>query len=210
MDYPAYEGTGETLHFVPWLPHLATKFLHETLKPTDIVFEWGSGGSTIFFMKHVLKVISIEHHKEWYRRIRDLTQLMGEFNYKNSDLRFIPPEEGSKVTPQMAYNPDNYCCCSTDYTTQRWVKYATVIDLFDNDSLDLIMVDGVARASCVKHAIPKVKPGGYLMFDNIDDGQYNDICCRFMNNWKRTDFFGDGSYFASDIKWKTSVWQRPN
>jgi hypothetical protein len=160
-------------------------------------------------MRHVSYVVSIEHHKEWYRRVRDLIQLMGEFNYKNSNYNFIPPEPGPRVNPSSAYDPDSYCCCSTDYTLHRWVKYVNFIDSFENESFDLILVDGMCRAGCVKHAIPKVRPGGYLMFDNIEDGQYDAVCCTFMRDWKRTDFFGPGSYFSPDIKWKTSVWQKP-
>ncbi len=42
------------------------KFLLSHLKVTDSVLEWGSGGSTLELAKHVNRVVSIEHDKNWF------------------------------------------------------------------------------------------------------------------------------------------------
>lgn len=43
-------------------------------------------------------------------------------------------------------------------------------DLADHPdgSLDLVVVDGIQRAECVRAAIPKLRPGGWLYLDNTD------------------------------------------
>lgn len=54
---------------VPWLTFKAKAWLESYLKPNMSVFEYGSGGSTIFLSKKVSKLISIEHDKNWYTEV---------------------------------------------------------------------------------------------------------------------------------------------
>ncbi len=54
----------------PWL----TKHFIESFKVMDTkdwsMFEWGSGGSTIWFGERVKRLISVEHDSEWYEKVR--------------------------------------------------------------------------------------------------------------------------------------------
>ena len=40
-------------------------FIESFLSPTDIMLEWGSGGSTMYFAPKVSKYYSIEHDVTW-------------------------------------------------------------------------------------------------------------------------------------------------
>jgi len=59
---------------LPWLNFAAIDFIKNFLenKKNLQVFEYGSGGSTLFFLKKGYSVVSIEHCKEWYNKSNDL------------------------------------------------------------------------------------------------------------------------------------------
>jgi len=52
---------------IPWFTYPFIDFLSPRLNKNLILFEFGSGNSTLFFSDKVRKVISIEHNKEWYQ-----------------------------------------------------------------------------------------------------------------------------------------------
>ena len=54
----------------PWITFPAIEAIRKVLQPQFHVFEYGSGGSTLFWSSHVQKVISVEHEEEWYQRIK--------------------------------------------------------------------------------------------------------------------------------------------
>ena len=58
------------------------------LDKNDIMFEYGSGYSTLLFSKYVKKYISIEHNKEWFKKINSQIE-------KNTHLWYIPDINGN-------------------------------------------------------------------------------------------------------------------
>lgn len=54
---------------IPWLSYPFIDFITPRFNNELILFEFGSGNSTLFFSNKVRKVISIEHNKEWYEII---------------------------------------------------------------------------------------------------------------------------------------------
>jgi hypothetical protein len=60
---------------LPWFSWAAIDFLKTYLQPNMTVFEYGSGGSTLFFSDRVEAVTSVEDVPEWHaliaRRIKD-------------------------------------------------------------------------------------------------------------------------------------------
>jgi protein-L-isoaspartate O-methyltransferase len=48
------------------------EFLNEKLKKDLVLFEYGSGFSTVFFARRTKKVVSIEYDKEWYQKVNDI------------------------------------------------------------------------------------------------------------------------------------------
>jgi SAM-dependent methyltransferase len=55
---------------IPWIPYAAVDFLAERLRPDMSVLELGAGYSTLFFMKRVARVLSIEHQRAWIDWVR--------------------------------------------------------------------------------------------------------------------------------------------
>src|ERR1017187_6956786 len=70
----------------PWLTPAAVRFLDLWLKPTDEVFEWGSGRSTLWIARRVHSIASGETDSEWFRKLRSIVQ---RESLPNVDLKFF-------------------------------------------------------------------------------------------------------------------------
>jgi protein-L-isoaspartate O-methyltransferase len=51
------------------MPFQAANWLHHYLNRNMKVFEYGSGGSTIFFAERVAEVFSVEHDSKWHAQV---------------------------------------------------------------------------------------------------------------------------------------------
>ena len=58
--------------YLPWISYNAIKRIEELIKPDWKVIEFGSGMSTIWFVKRCSFVYSIEHNEDWYNKISNL------------------------------------------------------------------------------------------------------------------------------------------
>lgn len=60
------------------------------LKPHHNVFEWGCGGSTVYFSEYVQLYRSVEHNLGWYNNIKTLTSTKTNVNiiYKNNNKEY--------------------------------------------------------------------------------------------------------------------------
>jgi hypothetical protein len=63
----AIDAKGEEL---PWVTYSFIDFIKPRLNNSMRVFEYGSGSSTLFYARRVNKVVSVEHDKNWYDKIR--------------------------------------------------------------------------------------------------------------------------------------------
>lgn len=57
----------QTGNYLPWFTYPAIYFLNARIKPEMVVFEYGSGHSTLWWSKRVSRVISYEHEIVWFR-----------------------------------------------------------------------------------------------------------------------------------------------
>lgn len=182
---------------LPWLPYLATKYI-EWLHPQD-VFEWGSGESTLFFCGLGADIVSVEHDKEWYDKIKGV---LWRDNWI-ADYYLIPPDPGS-LGPDPG-NPEHYKSASTELGDVNFKKYVSAID--SRGLFDLILIDGMARASCLKHAFSHVRRGGCIVLDNTGDRPYylaqtGYLFGNWESGWERVTFHGWGPILA--YKWETT------
>jgi len=128
----------------PWLTRKAVRFLEVWLKPTDNVFEWGSGRSTLWLAQQVRRIISIETDAAWLELVWTKTMF---HHLDNVELKFCPDAAANR--------------------TER-DEYVSAIANTGKD-FDLVIVDGpVKRDLCALAALPNVKPGGLLLLDNVN------------------------------------------
>jgi len=134
----------------------------------------------MWFAKRLGHLTSVEHHRDWYTQV---SKKLKDNQIENVDYVLREYEE-----EKIAEHPD----------------YATVLDRFDDESLDFILVDGGPRDICALRAIPKLKKGGFLVVDNVNwylprktnapqsrgpnDGCYNENWEEFtqkIENWEK-------------------------
>lgn len=186
---------------MPWITFSAIDFLNKQLSKTDNVFEYGTGGSTIFFSQRVNTVVSVEHDPEWFQVV--LTKL-GKINQNNVNATCI---QGEVLT--VDNQPDNrdYQSCYSEITKTFFHDYVNSINKYPDNYFDLVVIDGRARPSCIKQAQSKVKPGKYLLLDNSERNHYQLAINHLLKAWTRITFEGPTPY----LKWftQTSIWRKP-
>jgi len=151
---------------VPYMPQEMIDWLGSHLTKDMRVFEWGSGGSTLFIAPRVKSIITIESSKRWY--IKVLLSVIFNLVF-NCRLKLILPEPASRQSKQT----EPYRS-SGKYGHLTYKKYVEAIDSYPDVYFDLIIVDGRCRTQCLLHARTKVKRGGSILLDDADRPHYVD------------------------------------
>ena len=55
---------------LPWWSYKSIHTIEPLLKKEHNVFEWGSGGSTLFLAKRTNKVVAVENNPDWFERVQ--------------------------------------------------------------------------------------------------------------------------------------------
>jgi predicted O-methyltransferase YrrM len=131
---------------LPFFSYSAIEALEQILRPDMEVFEYGGGGSTLFFARRVRRVTTVENSAEWIERVG--AKLRGE-NLSNVEFLHHPLLEDDLA----AFLASPY--------------------LFALEGLrpDLILVDGrdkrkKLRQPCFYEAEKHIAPGGFIVLDN--------------------------------------------
>lgn len=157
----------------PWYTWETIHFLEQFLTKDMLVFEWGSGGSTIFFARLCKAVVSIEHDRALVAPLFETLQGFGL--HKNTHIIVEPPEH---------YSIPEYESQDSGFDGWNFKNYARAIDRYPNEYFDLVAVDGRARSACMKHGVPKVKPGGILLLDDAERHHYTKGADCVPKSWK--------------------------
>lgn len=199
------DGASSVKDEQPWITFDVIELLKKELKPASRVFEYGGGGSTLFFVKRALEVVTVEHDKEWFGLLSDMVQKQKRNNWKGC---FILPEKGVLVEHPDKAVPEHYASGDQASEGMNYRNYVCHIDQFPEGYFDVVLVDGRSRASCIQHSIAKIKKGGLLVLDNSERTYYCDkqIDTIQANFYKVIDHYGASPYSQSFTK--TSVWRK--
>lgn len=178
----------------PWINAGAVRWLRRRLSPEMTGFEWGSGRSTLFFAARVAQLTSVEHKDKWRRRVAAALTARG---ITNVTLRFEPPRDDPGrpharpgLWQALGYRPQK----------PEFNAYADAILDVAPDSLDFVSLDGRARVACALNALPRLRPGGFLLLDNSEWEKYAPIFVATAG-WPRLDF--------ENGVWRTTIVCRP-
>lgn len=185
----------------PWLTYRATKWLGSYLKPSMRVFEYGSGGSTLFFAKRVKQVVSVEHNPEWFYLIE---KILRQMEISNVEYFLREPEEMEQEHKTDSIDPYSYTSrFQNKFNQMSFYKYVIMMENYPDEYFDLVLIDGRARPSCIMHAVKKVKDNGVIILDNSERARYKPAIIEYLSNYKSICFFGIGSYNAKP--WETKI-----
>lgn len=131
---------------LPWISYAAIDFLSKFVKKDMWVFEYGSGGSTIFFARRTRHVVSVEDNPRWLERVRDRIERL---SLSNVELQFRP----------------------FDFRDAAGFDSSAYLNSIPNQKFDVILIDGSeeseqVRPACFFHAEKFVAPGGVIVVDD--------------------------------------------
>jgi len=189
-------------HRCPWLTFDSIDFLDHTVGAGWKVLEYGSGGSTLYWGVRGCTCVSVEHDSAWFatldRKVASSTML---------DRRLVPPgPPGSAPVTADPADPEHYVSFGSEFLGRSFESYARQADAFPDGYFDLVLVDGRARPSCIKHAVPKVRLGGWMVLDNSDRDYYFTKTGSWLSGFVATHFPGLGP--INPDPWRTTVMQR--
>jgi predicted O-methyltransferase YrrM len=172
----------------PWITFGAIDYVEGFLRARASapvrVFEYGSGGSTLFWAARGASCVSVEHDEQWFDILRR------RVTHLPVDCRLVLPERGAGRAGGDPADPTLYQSTDAAFLDCTFRRYAQTIDQFADESFDIALVDGRARPSCVLHALPKVRRGGILVLDNADRGHYTRLMEPYLAGFQRIVFAG--------------------
>jgi hypothetical protein len=187
----------------PWLTFGSIDFLRRWLKPALTIFEYGSGGSTLFWLKFKPKaVVSVEHDSRWYAILSRRLDSTKPIDYRLILPDALPP---GQAPPDVA-DPEAYASTDQAWAGYSFRRYATQIDAFPDRYFDIVLVDGRARPACLWHSADKVRVGGLLILDNADVDYYLAQTAPRLTGYAKLEFHGAGPINLSF--WQTNIYVR--
>ncbi|TNE54342.1 MAG: hypothetical protein EP338_07975 [Bacteroidetes bacterium] len=188
-----------------WITFEAIDLINQFMRDGQEIFEFGGGGSSLFFTKKNIRLYTVEHDQSWFE---SLQKIMSEKKRSNWTGHFVPVEKGNLVDVPDASIPEHYSSNDENSKGHHYRSYASAIDQYPDHFFDLILVDGRARVSCLEHSINKLKTGGLLVLDNSDRSYYRDHFEKeHLPKFEcLLDRYGPSPY-TNDFT-KTSIWRK--
>jgi predicted O-methyltransferase YrrM len=146
----------------PWIVPAAIGWLRRRIRSNWAVLELGSGRSTVWFARRAGSLISLEDIEFWHGQTRERLE---EAGLSNVDLRLMEVEEFPR---EVASLPEG---------------------AFDLVVVDFLEAPTVNRIDCIRPAMKKVRPGGYLLLDDSDRPGYAEAF-ELMADWRFRRFTG--------------------
>lgn len=197
---------------VPWITYPAFIQLSRIVRPDFKVFEYGCGGSSLWWSGKVAEVTSVEHDSRWAAHVAEGAQPNLKIVVREMDEAV---EEGRRAAvapffadpPHLPLSPKEAHNRLHGLMSEEFVAYATEIMAFPKAHFDVIVIDGMARVLSTWVAISYLKPGGFILFDNSDRWQYN-AAYQMLHaaGFRRIDYYGPGP--VNKLEWCTSIFVR--
>ncbi len=136
----------------PWMSAVEVACITKYLSPSLRVVEWGCGGSTLYFSRHVKCWLSVEHDKAWHH---EMSRQLHASGTSNVELLFIPPSPLVKPAHLGPY-PPGYLKAFSAYVAAGLSR-----------PFDAALVDGRARLACARAAWQALPDKGLLFFHDF-------------------------------------------
>lgn len=119
----------------PWMSDEEIATIQKYLNPNQTFFEWGSGGSTLYFSKFVKQYISVEYDIRWYSLINN--DILSSTKLNNISYLYCKPDNPI-IFPAWKGNTDDF------------ISYINIVDNINIKKYDIVLIDGRCRVECAK------------------------------------------------------------
>ncbi|CAN8074562.1 unnamed protein product [Agarophyton chilense] len=120
-----------------WMSPLEVNLILRNLDGKNVYIEYGSGGSTFNFPQFVKHAVSVEHDREWCKKVKE--KLSTKPNLSHIDYRCFYVDKGFR-----GFNTGG----RTEGTYPMFKEYVDQIDSAGHDLYDFVLIDGRARVDC--------------------------------------------------------------
>lgn len=134
----------------PWYVNACVDKIKTWDLSDKIVFEWGSGGSSMWWAMKAKELYSVDHNYDWYQFVTN--ELKRVINADNWKIVYVDTHEGDQSASRDSY------IASFPQTVHP----------------NICIVDGVHRYECAEYAVKVLKPE-ILIIDNHNQ-DYVFIC----------------------------------
>lgn len=159
---------------LPWISFGALCFLDTFVRSEHEIFEFGGGGSTLYFARHARRVVTMESHPAWHQKLTD-TLTQKQLKNVACELRPISSDDAMHFTGDQFFQR---------VREQLW---------------DIILIDcycgysksryGQTRPYAFDLAQHQLKPGGVIVLD--DSWMFPELIAS-KPGWRITDYIGPG------------------
>jgi hypothetical protein len=175
----------------PWWNYQATAYVERMLPARARVFEFGSGGSTLWFVDHGAEITTLEHSSDWAALVQQACP----------GLDLIAVESNSTGTVRSVGEPSE---------RPYFDAYLDVMSEQPDETFDLVAIDGRCRCEAGVISMPKIKPGGMLLLDDSQRLRYRPLHEHLSaNGWAAEHLVGLKAGRAGWVPVQTSVWAKP-
>tara|TARA_Y100001963_G_scaffold160065_1_gene267534 strand:- start:2667 stop:3287 length:621 start_codon:yes stop_codon:yes gene_type:complete len=159
--------------------------IYSYLDSNDIMLEYGSGGSTLHFSKYVKYYYSIEHHKDWYDKVKSETSNITNLSYfyiaaedfwndegSLSGKEILSESEYKRLYEKYPYSEENstYSCIGRYNQFKTYVNYISELGV---ETFDKVLIDGRARTFCAYKVLPYLKENSLVFIDDFFRNSYS-------------------------------------
>ena len=164
----------------PWTTPASILIFEKVLNENMVGLEYGSGRSTLFFSKHLGKLVSIEHYAEWYKKVN---KILEEENINNVDYLYIPKNSEEDIDDNSNEFHNKF---TGNEERPEYADYANKVLDYDDNYFDFVLIDGRSRVNCGLNAMAKLKPGGMFVLDNSERKRYQRLH-EALKNWPKIE-----------------------
>jgi len=162
---------------IPWVTYSFIDFIKERISKEHSVFEFGSGNSTLFYAKYAGTVVSVEHDKNWFEKIKRNKANNSEIYYvelmPNGDYSKAAANSAAKFDIIIVDGRDRVNCCK--HSVEALTDKGVVI-LDDSERVDYAEAVEFLRGKGFKHiSFSGISPG--LFYRKSTSVFYKDNNC---------------------------------
>jgi hypothetical protein len=203
-DKSVISGKSQDQHGpVPWYTYAARLALESCVAPGARVFEFGSGGSTLWWLSRACAVTSVEHDPTWHAAFASEVPAGVSIDIRLRPASTQGPDQAAQLRAGSLADRLKHPSIADD---AQYLAYAA--EAFRAAGpFDVIVIDGVARNLCSLVALECLAPDGLIVFDNAERAQYQPGHDALANaGLVRVDFWGPGP--INPYPWTTALYTR--